>query len=386
MAVTEAVTRPKRDLRLDFFRGLALFLIFIDHIPGNFLSYFTLRSIGFSDAAEAFIFISGYAASMVYGALNRQYGFLLALAQIYRRVWQLYVAHVFLFVIYLAEVSYTLDVADNPLYAEEMGVGDFLKTPHIAVMQALLLRFQPTFLDILPLYIVLLAGFPLVLLLLRRHVLLALVPSFALYVCTQTFGWAMHAYPGEHRWYFNPFAWQFLFTLGAVCSELSANRGRPLPTLPWLQFLAFAIAGTGAIVSLSWLIHSFYDGFPALLAQVFWRGSIDKTNLSPVRLVDFLALALVATTIIPRESAFFSGKIARPIVICGQNSLYIFCLGILLAVLGHFVLAEVSDRPAAQIAVNLAGAAAMIAVGAMIAWYKKAGRNRAKATAPGPAG
>ncbi|HYC13824.1 MAG TPA: OpgC domain-containing protein [Stellaceae bacterium] len=75
MAATEAQARPKRDLRLDFFRGLALFLIFVDHIPGNFISYFTLRSIGFSDAAEAFIFISGYAASMVYGALMRQHGF-----------------------------------------------------------------------------------------------------------------------------------------------------------------------------------------------------------------------------------------------------------------------------------------------------------------------
>ncbi len=149
----------RRDLRLDFFRGLSLFFIFIDHIPENVLSYFTLHSIAFCDAAEVFIFISGYTAALVYGQSLRRNGALLAIAQIYRRVWQLYVAHIFLFVIFTAEVSYTLIALQNPMYAEELGVGDFLNAPHIAVIHALLLDFQPPFLDILPLYIVLLAAF-----------------------------------------------------------------------------------------------------------------------------------------------------------------------------------------------------------------------------------
>src|SRR5262252_5676808 len=59
--------QSRRDLRLDLFRGLSLFFIFIDHIPNNVLSYVTLHSIAFSDAAEVFIFISGYAAATVYG-------------------------------------------------------------------------------------------------------------------------------------------------------------------------------------------------------------------------------------------------------------------------------------------------------------------------------
>src|SRR5215469_7613923 len=94
-----AASRKGRDLRLDFFRGLSLFFIFIDHIPANFLGYFTLRSIAFSDAAEVFIFISGYTAALVYGRSLYQRGALFATAQVWRRVWQLYVAHIFLFVI-----------------------------------------------------------------------------------------------------------------------------------------------------------------------------------------------------------------------------------------------------------------------------------------------
>src|SRR5271170_642176 len=152
-------TAAPRDLRLDFFRGLALICIFIDHIQENYLNYFTLSAIGFSDAAEVFIFISGFTASLVYGRTLALRGLLFATVQVLRRAWQLYVAHIFLFVIFIAEVSYTVMTFNNPMYNEEMGVGDFLDHPHVAVLHALALQFQPTFLDILPLYIVLLLIF-----------------------------------------------------------------------------------------------------------------------------------------------------------------------------------------------------------------------------------
>ena len=63
-----ALSAHGRDLRLDFFRGLALACIFIDHIPDTVLARFTLHAVGFSDAAEVFIFISGYSAALAYGA------------------------------------------------------------------------------------------------------------------------------------------------------------------------------------------------------------------------------------------------------------------------------------------------------------------------------
>src|SRR5439155_1114581 len=75
-----------------------------------------------------------------------------AAAQSLHRAWQLYVAHIFLFVIFIAEVSYTVTTFNNPMYNEEMRVADFLDEPHVAIVKALLLEFQPTFLDILPLF------------------------------------------------------------------------------------------------------------------------------------------------------------------------------------------------------------------------------------------
>src|SRR5580693_8245435 len=205
-----------RDLRLDFFRGVALICIFIDHIPENYLNYFTLSAIGFSDAAEVFIFISGFTASLVYGRAMALRGVLFATVQVMRRAWQLYVAHIFLFVIFIAEVSYTASTFKNPMYNEEMRVADFLDEPHIAVVKALLLEFQPTFLDILPMYIVMLLIFPVVLLGMQRHWLLVLVPSALVYLAVQLLGIAVPAYPEGHVWFFNPLAWQFLFVAGAL--------------------------------------------------------------------------------------------------------------------------------------------------------------------------
>ena len=150
----------ERELRLDLFRGMALWLIFVDHLPTNILTWFTIRNYGFSDATEIFIFISGYTAAFVYGRAMLQAGFVVATARIMRRVWQIYVAHVFLFTIFLAEISYVATRFENPLYSEEMGIMDFLKQPDVTIVQALLLRFRPVNMDVLPLYIVLMLFLP----------------------------------------------------------------------------------------------------------------------------------------------------------------------------------------------------------------------------------
>ena len=165
-----AITLPaagERELRLDLFRGLALWLIFIDHLPTNILTWFTIRNYGFSDATEIFIFISGYTAAFVYGRAMLEAGFVVATARILRRVWQIYVAHVFLFTIFLAEISYVATSFENPLYTEEMGIMDFLKQPDVTIVQALLLRFRPVNMDVLPLYIVLMLFLPLILWLMK---------------------------------------------------------------------------------------------------------------------------------------------------------------------------------------------------------------------------
>ena len=168
-----AATRPAgggRDLRLDFFRGLGLLFIFLDHIPDNWVSYLTLANVVFCDAAEIFVFISGISAALVFGRLFEREGYVFAAAQALRRTWTLYVAHVFLFVIFTAQVSYAAQRWRNPLFAEEMNISGFLDDPGVAILKALTLQLQPMFMGILPLYIVLLVALAILLPLLRRAI------------------------------------------------------------------------------------------------------------------------------------------------------------------------------------------------------------------------
>ncbi len=360
-----------RDLRLDFFRGLALILIFIDHITENILSYFTIQAVEFFDAAEVFIFISGYTAALVYGQTLASQGTLYATARILSRAWQLYVAHIFLFVIFVAEVSYTVTTFNNPMYNDEMRVGDFLEEPHIAIVKALLLQFQPTFLDILPLYILLLVIFPAVLLGLRRQPLIVLLPSSLLYLAVQATNVSVPAYPEGHVWYFNPLAWQFLFIAGAALGLTGGSRQWSRLARSALP-LAVAIVAGGLVIKLSWTIHGVWDPFPGIFLKELWP--VNKNNLSLVRLIPFFAAVAVVAAVVPVDWAALRSSAARPLVLCGQQSLEIFCLGILLSASGHFVLSEYDSAIGTQILVNLAGVFAMCLTARMLDWYKTMGR------------
>ena len=262
-----AVPRPgsgkgaNRDYRLDFFRGLALLFIFIDHIPDNTISYFTLRSFAFCDAAEVFIFISGYTAALVYAPVFDREGVAMGVARIYRRVWQLYVAHLCLFMVFNAEVAYTLKFLYNPLFADELQVGDYLNDPGEAFIRVLTLQFQPSLLNILPLYIALLLGLPLLILCIRRHVLLGLIPSAVLYVAANRFGWNMPGFPQGRLWYFDPFAWQFLFTIAVSIGYARTRALVWLPSSQWLPRIALGFAVIAALISLSWSLHERSTGY-----------------------------------------------------------------------------------------------------------------------------
>src|SRR6266851_5429173 len=192
-----APVRIVRDLRLDLFRGLALLLIFLDHIPSNVVSWVTVRNYGFSDATEIFIFISGYANAYVYGAVIRRRGLIDAAAWILNRAWQIYLAQIFLFVVYIAEIAYL--AGSSSYYTEEANLRIFLQQPDVAMLEALLLKFRPVNLDILPLYVILMLGFPPFLWLLARNPVAGLAASVALYALARSLDWNLPAYQEMSR-------------------------------------------------------------------------------------------------------------------------------------------------------------------------------------------
>lgn len=368
----------ERDLRLDFFRGLALLFIFVDHIPDNLVAYFTLANVAFSDAAEIFVFLSGYTAAVVFGNILTQHGVPFGAAQILKRCWTLYVAHIFLFVVFVAQVSYTAARFDNPMFLDEMKVWDFLQEPHIAILQALALRFQPHFLDILPLYIVLLLGFVGVLPALQRWPWAVLGLSVVLYVAAAMFRFNLRTYPAG-VWYFNPFAWQVLFVFGAVLALCQDEVKRLLARWPWLIWVSAAIVAVGFLTRGTLTVAHLLDLRPPWAVEAVWIIA-DKNNLGPMRLINFLALLHVTVTVLRRDHPAFRSALAEPVIRCGQHSLNIFCLGIFLSFLGHFVLVEISRAAPVHLAVSAAGILIMFGSAYFLTWSKQRGRPAAQRT------
>jgi hypothetical protein len=361
-----ATVKSQRDVRLDFFRGLALWLIFVDHIPTNVVNSFTLRNYGFSDAAELFVFISGYTAAFVYARTMRERGFVVAGARIFKRVWQLYVAYAFLFVIFVAQIAYVSRTFENPLFAEEMGILEFLQQPHVTVFQAMLLKFKPANMDILPVYIVLLLGFPPLLWLLLRSPALALVGSVVLYVTSVALNLYFPSYPSG-AWVINPLCWQLLFVFGAWCALYGAEQLAHVYRSPIVVAIAIGYLVFAFVIVTSWYVPALHRHVPRWLDFMY---PIDKTNLHALRFAHFIALAIVAVRFLPADLSGWKSPLLRPITICGEHSLEIFCLGVFLSFTAHFILVEISGGIGMQILLSAIGITLMTATAALITWYK----------------
>jgi hypothetical protein len=356
-----------RDLRLDLMRGIGQFMVFLDHIPYDIVSWLTLRNYGFSDAAEFFVFISGYTAGFVYGPAMRSGQMLAATKRLLKRAWQLYVAHIFLFLFFVAQIARAARRFDNPMYGNEYNIFLFLEHPDVMIGQALLLKFKPVDLDVLPLYIVLVLALPFVLWGLVRRPNWTLFASAVFYVLARVFDWNLPSYP-TGNWYFNPFAWQLLFIFGVWCGI-----GETAQIATWLRSRALLF------VSLAWIAFSFLIvmtwHFPVLEPLVpKWMAHaiypIDKSDLDMFRLIHFLALAVVFVRYVPREWPALTSMALRPLVLVGQHSLPIFCLGVFLSFAAHWFLAQIEGDIFAQILVSFAGMAIMVAVAWALGRFK----------------
>ena len=358
----------QRDLRLDFFRGLALWFIFIDHIPTNILNRFTIRNYGFSDAAEMFVFISGYAAAIAYSRAMHDQGFLVGTARILRRAGQLYVAFVFLLAVNFAQIAYLARNFQNPLFAEE-DVTELLGATDAFLFRALILQFNLANMDILPVYMILLLIFPPLLWLMLRAPSAALATSLALYIAAGLLHWNLPSYPtGE--WVINPLRWQLLFVFGAWCAIYGRRQFSGLIRSKLIMALAIGYLLLAYVTVVTWKYPWLFDLKPDWLHSLIYP--IDKTNLDLLRFAHVLAYVLLVARFVPPDWAGFKSALARPIILCGRNSLEIFCLSVFLSLAGHFLITELHGRIVTQVLVSFAGIALMIGVAAWIEFLRRA--------------
>jgi hypothetical protein len=369
----EAVLPPKgRDLRLDLFRGIANWAIFLNHIPNNAVNWITTRNYGFSDGADLFVFISGYTAAIVYGRMMRDHGFVIAATRLSKRVWQLYVAHVMLLVIYVAAVGYVALRFQYDNILHEFNVATLVHNPVETLIEGLLLRFKPYNLDVLPLYIVLMALFPFVLWIMLRRPRLTMLGSLVLYLAARQFGWNLVGYP-QGGWFFNPFCWQLLFCLGAWAALGGGIKLRPVVNSQLLVYLGSAYLVFALIMTLAMPFENLRELIPKWLYDAF--NPNDKTNLAPYRVLHFVVIALLVARFLPKDWKGLRWAVFDPLIKCGQQSLAVFCVGVFLSFLGYFLLAISSGTLLAQVLISAAGIAVLCGIAYYSNWSKQADRT-----------
>ncbi|WP_076859939.1 OpgC domain-containing protein [Bradyrhizobium mercantei] len=370
-----------RDLRLDLFRGIANWYIYLDHIPDNVVNWITTRNYGFSDAADLFVFISGYTASFVYARMMLERGFIVGATRLTKRVWQLYVAHIILFVIYIASISYlALRFGDSEII-NEFNVAGLVDNATETLRQGLFLKFKPVNLDVLPLYIVLMGLFPPVLWFMLRQPNWTMLASIALWLVSRHMGWNLPAYPAG-TWYFNPFAWQVLFVFGSWCAMGGARQNMHIINSRYTLWFCIAYMIFALIMTMAGRFPEFGAQFPDWLYSAF--NPNDKTNLAPYRFLHFVVITVLVIRFIPKDWAALEWKVFDPLIVCGQQSLAVFCVGVFLSFVGHFELSMSSGSLFAQIFVSISGIAIMTIVAYYISWSKRQDKP-VKPPAPKPA-
>jgi hypothetical protein len=367
--------KKQRDVRLDFFRGLGMFIILIAHITNNPWTLYIPARFGFSDATEMFIFCSGMASAIAFGAVFARAGFFMGLYRVVFRIWEIYWVHIATFMLTLAAmfmINRTGWFARDEVNA--LNLAPFLKASGNQVIGLVTLTYVPNYFDILPMYIVILALLPVMVLLSRVSVYLALAASVGLWLAATLSSLNL---PAEYwfsnnsarQWFFNPFAWQLVFFTGF------AFMSGWLPAPPRNRGLAIAAAAV-LVFSLPFAWHVIIGQSAYIKAwRADWRVLIDKTDFGFLRYVHFLALAYLAWLAAGlagenlTRTPFMQG-LTRIFTRVGQQSLAVFASSIVLARVLGAILNALGSGFWATLFVNVMGFFCIYAIASLVAFSK----------------
>lgn len=312
---------------IDFARGVVLVAIMIDHVPGNLLDGLTPRNFAISDSTEAFVFLSGISVGLAYYRTSLVSGLAPVTRRCVSRAGRIYGLHLALTLCAVAIFGLCYWFSGFSDLVEAHGRAVVFHAPVQGAIGVALLTHQLGYFNILPLYIVLMALTPLILALARIEPRLALIVAAGAYLAVRLLNIRLPNWPEPGGWFFNPFAWQLMFTLGVVASirwrEESPRRSRAL----WALCLVLTVAGTLVVTDALNLAPGLHD-------QVFARLDVGKQNLGAARLVNFLALAYLAATSpsLARLARTMPGEALQAL---GRHSLAIFAASSVLSALGQ---------------------------------------------------
>lgn len=328
----------QRDTRLDVYRALCLLMIFINHVPGQYIEHLTSKNFGFSDSAEAFVLISGLSAGLAYGGKFKIGARLSVTMKILRRAFKLYVAHIMTSLITLAIFAGGALYFGRQDLISEINIRPLVDQTEQGFVAMVLLGHQLGYNNILSMYAAVFVMLPGILFLQSKSPPLLLLVSGGLWLLAGVFKIGPINFLDQGYWFLNPFSWQFLFVIGIVMM-MRSRAGKPLPRHPALVWLA----GGYVAISFVWVFFSWWNidlsyGLPAVLT------GFDKTFLSASRLLHVLALCYLVA-VVPVFSRWTRLPIDNPLVLVGRHSLAVFIFGTILAMIGQVLLFVTGKDP-----------------------------------------
>jgi hypothetical protein len=323
---------------IDFWRGALQIVILVDHIPGSFLNRVTPMNFGFSDALEAFVFLSGISTGLAYLTMESRFGKVAVAYACAKRALKIYGVHVAvtLGVFLLFAVAHR--TTGVHAFAKLVDLERDFGTPH-RWLAFFALQYQPYSFCVLPLYVVLMLLTPIAIVLAARDPGLAVTASFAIYLAARMVSHLMPEYlPQLNGVYYNPFAWQLLFTIGISCTAAFRDRVHQasvgLLAFSASMVLAAAVVETDAFRTTPGLRDATFAYLDAIKGNL----DADKANLGFARLVHFLALAYLVAAASNRfglVARFVGGVPGQTLQALGRNSLAVFTVGLVLAAVGR---------------------------------------------------
>ncbi|MBO0661769.1 OpgC domain-containing protein [Jiella sp. MQZ9-1] len=322
-----ALPRPTqgRDHRVDFWRGIALVMIFINHIPGNLYENFTSRNFGFSDAAELFVFLAGFASAYAYGRLFLGGHRLVATLKAWRRAGVLFLVQAMLTLFAIGISCWGALVLGQGELLTRIGLASFNSAPIETMVGFATLGHQLGYVNILPMYAAMLFMLPALLFLARIDLRLMLGGSIAVWLLAGIFSIDMPNYPLPGGWFFNPFSWQLIFAFGLFCGFRRIERGYSVAFKPWLM----ALAGVYAMIAFLTVRFQLWSWWGALPFPTLLTG-FDKTYVSLPRLLHVLAVVYIFANA-AAASPLASIRRENPFAMLGRHSLPVFATGTVLS-------------------------------------------------------
>jgi hypothetical protein len=315
---------------IDFWRGIALITIFINHVPGMYYARFTHANYSLSDSADLFVFLAGWSLRLLVGQPSKapRANWYLVL-RLGGRAVELYAAQILITMIAIAMLAATATLLDNPLLLEWHNAAAVFYDPILTHIGLATLTHHLGYFDILPLYVVLMTMAPIFAIIDRYAPNWVLPVSFALYLAALIVPLPVPTWPIEGQWFFNPLAWQLVFVLGFVMAREDGVGGFVRRHIVPIRWLSLPIVAASAYIVWNRLWPD-----PTLMPQPRLLFIADKTYVTPMRLIQFLALIALFSVTYPYIKRWASGLVAFGSRL-GRNSLIVFCVGSLLSLAGQ---------------------------------------------------